>query len=363
MRTAREYVDEVLVLTKARLASFVTLTALVGFLVAAGPDIDLWALLWTVLGTTFAAWGANAANQCWERERDALMNRTRHRPLPAGTLTLSHAVIVASVFILAGDLILAFFVNPLTALLALIIQVLYVLVYTPMKSRTPLNTMVGAVCGAIPPMMGWTAVHNSLDAGAWVLFLILFVWQMPHFLSLAWLYKEDYERGGFRMLPGVDRSGVLTLNLVVLYSAALLPLGLAATLTGLAGWNFFWGSCVLAVGLLVFSIQLRESGHKRHARRVFFASLAYLPVLLGLMVLDRGPAAHLGPVFRVAPDAVPAREEVEDLTPSSDQAALQLDGATPSFRTAPSEDALKFHEPVGPTGTEHSVPSASTQPR
>lgn len=309
-RPAHSFVGQLALLTKARLGLLVTLTTVVGFVVASVGAVDFLRLFWTALGTTLAAFGANAFNQCIERERDGRMERTQCRPLPSGAMRLSRAVVVATALALGGDLILLALVNPLTAGLALLIQVLYLFVYTPLKPRTPANTLVGAVCGAIPPMMGWTAVRGQLEPGAWILFLILFVWQMPHFLSLAWLYKDDYERGGFRMLPSVDPSGMLTCNLVVLYTAALLPLAFATMLAGIAGWTFLVGATVLGLALLVLGLQLRESRERYHARRVFYASLLYLPALLGLLVFDRGPAVSPGPSFRM--DGATASAELYD---------------------------------------------------
>ena len=303
-RPAHSPVGTFALLTKARLGLLVTLTTVVGFVVASVGDIHWGRLVLTALGTTMAAFGANAFNQCIERDRDARMERTKFRPLPAGTLTLPQAIGISMFLAVGGDILLATLINPLTAGLALLIQVLYLFVYTPLKPRTPVNTLVGAVCGAIPPMMGWTAARGQIDPGAWILFLILFVWQMPHVLSLAWLYREDYERGGFRMLPSLDPTGMLTCNLVVLYTAALLPLALATTIAGIAGWTFFFGALVIGVAWIILALQLRESRELRHARRVFFASLLYLPALLGLLVFDRGPAVSPGPSFRLGQGVV-----------------------------------------------------------
>ena len=315
-RPAHSPVGTLALLTKARLGLLVTLTTVVGFVVASVGDIHWIRLVLTALGTTLAAFGANAFNQCIERERDARMERTKCRPLPAGTLSLRQALGISALLAVTGDVLLAAFINPLTAGLALLIQVLYLFVYTPLKPRTPVNTLVGAVCGAIPPMMGWTAVRGQIDPGAWILFLILFVWQMPHFLSLAWLYRDDYERGGFRMLPSLDPTGMLTCNLVVLYTAALLPLAFATTIAGIAGWTFFFGALVLGLVWIALALQLRESRELRHARRVFLASLLYLPALLGLLVFDRGPAVSPGPSFRlgagfVLPETASLETEVD----------------------------------------------------
>jgi protoheme IX farnesyltransferase len=197
----------------------------------------------------------------------------------------------------AGLAVLAVAANPVTALLGLIVVLTYTLVYTPLKPRTPLCTLAGAVCGAIPPMMGWAATGGGIGFGAWLLGGALFLWQIPHFLALAWLYREDYERGGFRMLPVVDASGRVTGQMAVLYSLALVPLGVLAALGGITGWLFAGGSVVLGSGLVALSMRLATLRTDSVARRLFLATLAYLPLLLGLMVADKLPAA---PVLAVA---------------------------------------------------------------
>jgi protoheme IX farnesyltransferase len=186
----------------------------------------------------------------------------------------------------SGLVVLASGTNLLTAGLSLFVIVLYVLVYTPLKVRTPFATLVGAVCGAIPPMMGWTAATGRLDIGSWILFGILFCWQVPHFLALAWLYRDDYERGGFRMLPAVDASGRATGSVAFAYAMALVPLGVFVFLEGLAGWAFLAGS--LGLGFMFSHAAWRMAAQRSHliARRLFLASLVYLPLLLGMMVLD-----------------------------------------------------------------------------
>lgn len=306
-------------LMKARLASLVVVTTVVGFLVAPRGDSLDWArLFWTTVGTALSALGSNAFNQCLERHRDARMRRTEGRPLPTGRIALRHAILISTLAVVSGFVVLVVAANWFTALLALLIHVLYLGVYTPLKPRTPSNTLVGAICGAIPPVMGWTAATNHLAPAAGLLFLTLFVWQMPHFLALAWLYREDYERGGYRMLPVVDRSGVLTGNFVVLYSGLLLPLVIAVLLVGLAGWIFAAGGLVLGGFLLVRAVQLRFALDERSARRLFLGSLAYLPLLLGLLVLDRGPALSLPRVVPAAVEMVgPTRPEF--LVPASDR--------------------------------------------
>lgn len=277
-------------LVKARLTTLVVMTAGAGYLVAPGASFSWTVFLGTLVGTGFAAGGANAVNQWMEVERDRLMERTRNRPLPSGAIGRRHALIFAAIFAAAGPLVLLLAVNGTTAALGLTAIVLYVFAYTPMKARTPLCTLVGAVCGAIPPMMGWTARAGGFGAGAWILGAILFVWQIPHFLSLAWLYRADYARGGFRMLPVLDERGAVTFRMILLYSVVLPPVALALTLAGGAGSFYAGGSFLLGAALLVLGLALYRSGGDAEARRLFFATLVYMPLVLGLMVVDRGPA-------------------------------------------------------------------------
>lgn len=277
-------------LTKVRLTSLVVATTAVGYLMAGGPRPDAATMAWTLLGTALAAAGSMALNQVQEVARDSRMERTRSRPLPAGTISRRNALVFGLVTALLGLAVLAVWATTLTALLGFAVVLIYTLVYTPLKPRTPLCTLAGAVCGAIPPLMGWTATGAGLSFGAWLLAGVLFLWQIPHFLALAWLYREDYERGGFRMLSVVDASGRVTGQMVVLYALALLPVGVLATLGGMTGWLFAAGSLVLTSGLVALALRLAALRTGPVARRLFLGTLAYLPLLLGLMVADRLPA-------------------------------------------------------------------------
>lgn len=282
-------------LTKARLVALVLVTTAVGF-VLADSEPTRWATFgWTLLGTALAGLGANGLNECIERRADSRMARTRNRPLPAGRLPIAVAYSVATAMTILGPVILVIGANVLAALLALSAAAVYLLIYTPLKSRTPLCTLVGAVSGALPPMVGWAAASGRLDAGAWILGGVLFVWQIPHFLALSWLYRDDYARGGFRMLPVVDRQGDLTTLAVVLFSLALVPVALMATWVGVAGWAYAGGSVLLGTALAGLGAVLRRRRSRLNARRVFLASIVYLPFLLGLMLLDRGPIAQVVP--------------------------------------------------------------------
>ena len=274
-------------LTKARLVSLVTVTAAVGFVMGSRDTLDAGRLLLALAGTALTAAGAMALNEVTERVRDARMERTRHRPIPAGTVTPLQAGVFGVASAAGGTVLLAATVNLLTAGLGALVVLLYPLVYTPLKPRTSLCTLVGALCGAIPPMMGWTAAAGSVGFGAWVLSVVLFIWQIPHFLSLSWVYREDYARGGFQVLSVVDPSGGATALMANLYVVALLPLGLVAALGGLTGWTFAAGALLLGGGLLVLSTRMARDRSLRNARRLFLATLLYLPLLLGLMVADR----------------------------------------------------------------------------
>lgn len=278
-------------LTKVRLNALVLVTTAVGYALAEIGPIDWARLSWTCGGTALAAASASLFNQLFERRRDALMLRTRGRPLPAqqiGPATVFTAAILTGY---AGATLLAMTVGFLPATLAAFNILLYALLYTPLKPRTTFNTLVGAVCGAIPPMIGWTAATGQLEPGAWLLGGLLFVWQIPHFLALAWLYREDYARGGHAMLPVRDEGGEITAQVVLLTTLPLVPLGVSATLIGLTG---VWSALVTLLAGIAFSwlaFEFYRARDNRSARRVFLASITYLPVVLAAMTLDRGPAS------------------------------------------------------------------------
>ncbi|MFG0251503.1 MAG: heme o synthase [Phycisphaerales bacterium JB038] len=278
-------------LVKARLSSLVLLTTAAGFLVGGAGSLEWGVLCWTMLGTALAAASAATLNQVLEVERDRRMHRTRRRPLPRGVVSVPHAAILGVSLGVVGVVMLALFVNPLTAGLGAANILIYLLLYTPLKTRSTLNTLIGAICGAVPPVMGWTAATGSLAGGGWVLGGILFVWQIPHFLALAWMYREDYQRGGYRMLPVVDAEGRFTGPVAVLYCLALVPVSLLLTALGHVGWFYAVGALVLGLLFLVAAVRLRQRLDDRSARRLFLASIAYLPLLLLLIVLDRTPMA------------------------------------------------------------------------
>jgi protoheme IX farnesyltransferase len=293
-------------LIKARLSLLVLSTTAVGFALAARGRLDLGRFSWTLAGTWLAAAGANALNQWWEARPDGLMERTRMRPIPAHVFSRRHALLVGLTSAAAGISLLAGRVNLLTAALGASVILLYVLAYTPLKRRTPFCTLVGAVCGAIPPVMGWTGASGSIGFGAWILALVLFLWQIPHFLALAWLYREDYARGGFRMLPSIDPSGRITGSLAVVYIAALLPLGATFFFTGMAGRIFLAGSLLLGSAFFALGFRLFLRRDQRVARGLFLGSILYLPLLLALLLADPGPARSASKPLAALPSSAPA---------------------------------------------------------
>lgn len=275
-------------LTKPGITRLVTLTAAVGFVVGSVGPLDWAGFVRTLLGVGLAAAGANALNQWWERERDGRMHRTRERPLPSGRLRPGPALLFATTLAATGTAILLFTVNALAALLVGTCVLTYVLVYTPLKTRTPLCTLVGAVPGALPIAAGWAAAGRGLDAEAWSLFGFMFLWQIPHFLALAWLHRDDYARGGYRMLSLVDETGAALGRQVVLYCAALLPVSLLPAMFGAAGTWYFCGALALGAAFLGLGVRVGRQRTAAGARRLFLASVLYLPLILGLLVLDRG---------------------------------------------------------------------------
>ncbi|MEO1083348.1 MAG: heme o synthase [Acidobacteriota bacterium] len=277
--------DDLSALTKPRITMMVVLTTLVGYLVAA-PAFDLKILLHTLLGTALLSTSSAIFNQWLERGTDAAMRRTADRPLAAGRMRPTMAVALGLAFGVAGTLQLWWMVNPLTAAVGLATLVLYVWVYTPLKRHSSLSTLVGAIPGAMPPMMGCTAATGELGALAWALFGILFLWQMPHFLAIAWMYRADYERGGFPMLT-VGENGQRTARQMVLYAGALLPVSVVPAVLGFSGLVYFIGALVFGLGFLWYSFRFGRDHSAQAARKVLLASVLYLPAVLLLMVVDR----------------------------------------------------------------------------
>lgn len=285
-RSLRRTLD-FLELTKPRVVLMVAATALVGYYLGAGASGSYAGLLPTLLGVTLAAGGTLALNQVLERDVDARMNRTRQRPLPDGRLQPGESLAFAATATALGLLLLALMVGLAAAGVTLATTLLYLGVYTPLKRVTPLATVVGAVPGALPPVAGWVAARGELGSGAAVLFAILFLWQLPHTLAIARLYREDYARGGIRVLPVVDPDGASTDRQIVAGALALYVAGLLPTLIGLAGPVYFFGAMALGAAFLACGAAQALSPSTGAARRVVLASVVYLPLLLGLLALDR----------------------------------------------------------------------------
>ncbi len=279
--------SDYLELTKPRVTSLVVATTAFGFYLGSRGAVDPLLLFHTLLGTTLVASGTSAYNMYLERDSDARMNRTRRRPLPDGRLRPVQALAFATLMSVAGILYLATAVNLLTSLLAIATLASYIFLYTPMKQWSALCTLIGAIPGALPPLGGWAAATGDLSAGGWSLFAILFLWQLPHSLAIAWMYRDDYERGGFRVLPVVDPEGGSTVRQIVANALALIPVSLTPVLLGVAGIWYFYGALLLGVAQAVICLRLAKTRSRAHARGVLLASVVYLPVLLFLMALNR----------------------------------------------------------------------------
>jgi protoheme IX farnesyltransferase len=281
-------------LVKARLTTLVLLTTFVGFFMGERGPLDFALMFHALAGTALVAAGAAALNQLLEREYDAKMRRTQNRPLPAGHLEPATVMIFGGVSATAGLLYFALVVNLLTSVIGAVTLVSYLFIYTPLKRVTWLNTAVGAVSGALPPLMGWTAARGELSGEGWALFAILALWQMPHFMSIAWIYRADYAKAGFKMLPVVDPDGCRTGEQAVSHALALLFVSLCPFVFKMAGEFYLAGALVLGAGYLWFAVQfLRQLRLGRaeltlvRARQLFLASIIYLPLLLAVMVLDK----------------------------------------------------------------------------
>ena len=277
-------------LTKPRIVVMVLVTVGVGFLLGARGSAHPATLSLTLFGTALVAGGASTLNQWMERARDARMRRTANRALPRGRLGAVEAASFGVGLGLAGTAILLWGANWLAAAVAVSTLLLYVFVYTPLKPWTTLNTAIGAIPGALPPVIGWAAATETLGIEAFSLFLIVFLWQFPHFLAIAWIYREDYARGGLKMLPGVDPQGALTGRQATIYALALIPAGLLPATIGLAGPVYFIGALVLGLLYLVVAIQFWTGVSESTARRLLRMSFFYLPLVLLLLVLNPLPA-------------------------------------------------------------------------
>jgi len=273
-------------LTKPRLNVLVVATSAAGYYLGTSSTPRLLAMVQAVCGTALVAGGAAVLNQVYERDTDALMRRTRTRPLPDGRIAVGDARLFGLALALGGLILLGVAANLLAALLALITLVTYLIVYTPMKRRSAAATLVGAIPGALPPLIGWTAASGGLSLGGWSLFAIVFLWQIPHFMAIAWLFRDDYGKAGFPMLPVIEPDGVRTGRQALLYAACLVPVSLLPSLAGTSGVVYLWSA--LGLGLALAGLAARFAAHRTEgaARALFFGSIVYLPLIWAVMVVD-----------------------------------------------------------------------------
>ncbi len=282
----KEKLSAYLELTKPRIAFMLVLTSAAGFYLGSDKGFNRMLFINSMFGISLLAFGVAALNQFIERHTDALMERTARRPLPTGTLSGTEALIFGSLLTGAAEFYLTFFVNNLTAILGLIVIVGYVFLYTPLKTRTSASTAIGALPGALPPLMGFTAAAGEITLGAWVLFAMLFLWQFPHFLAIAWMYREQYAKAGILMLPVVEPKGKITARQIVIFTVLLLPVSLAPFFIGFAGWFYLTGAIIFGAWFLYSSIRAARAKTIPEARRLLLVSVLYLPLIFALLVFD-----------------------------------------------------------------------------
>jgi protoheme IX farnesyltransferase len=275
------------VLTKPDVTFLVVITTVAGFYLGSTGPMDWMRLAITLCATLLVAGGTAALNQYIERDMDALMRRTAMRPLPCGILQPREVMLFGIATILVGTLWLVLAVNLLAATIALATSVSYLAAYTPLKTRTTLATAVGAIPGALPPLIGWAASRGALTEGAWVLFAILFVWQFPHFMAIAWMYREDYGRAGIKMLPTVEPTGDVTFSVILSMSAALVPVSLMPFVLGMTGMSYFFGALLLGIVLLQVGFWANRHRTNNRAKWLMHATVAHIPILLLWMTLDK----------------------------------------------------------------------------
>jgi len=273
-------------MTKPGIMVMVLVTTALGFYFADHGFHQISLLIFTLIGSALTCGGATVLNQYLERDVDALMKRTQHRPIPMGIVSPAEALAFGIISILMGLCILCWKVNLLTGFLSLLTCFLYVLVYTPIKRLSWLNTTIGAIPGAIPPLGGWAAACNHLDPGGWIIFLILFTWQHPHFYAIAWMYQDDYRKANFKMLPVVHPEAKYTFLQIIAFSILLIGFSLMPTLMGMSGKIYFWGALILGLGILVTAFLFKKNPSYTDARRILGASIIYLPLLLTLIIID-----------------------------------------------------------------------------
>jgi protoheme IX farnesyltransferase len=285
--TGREKLTAYVVLTKPRIALMLVITAAAGFYLGTASGFNWLLFINSMISIALLAFGVATLNQYLERDTDLLMKRTAIRPLPSGKLSSTQALVFGILLCFAAEIYLAVFINFLTAILGLTVIVGYVLLYTPLKTRTTLSTLIGAFPGAMPPLMGWTAAANEVSLGAWALFWTLFLWQFPHFLAIAWMYRDEYKRAGILMLPVVEPAGKITAKQIVIFAVLTLLISLAPFFLGFAGLFYLIGAALLGGWFLFAGIDFARTKSDEKARRLLKVSVMYLPLLFGLMVLNK----------------------------------------------------------------------------
>ena len=278
------YID----LMKPSILIMVLITTILGFYLGSDGNIVWINLIWMLTGTTFSAGGASVLNQYLERDQDKIMNRTCDRPIPLGIISPYNALVFGIITVIIGTSILVVKINLLTGFLSLLTVFMYVLVYTPMKRVTWLNTSIGSVPGALPPIGGWAAATNSIDSGAWILFGILYLWQHPHFFAIAWMCKNDYEKAGFKMLPVIEPDGKRTVRQILWHLSLLFPISLLPVLIGMNGYIYLYGSLIITLYYFLSAFPMLKNKSHKNASQILKASVLYLPALLVIIIIDKG---------------------------------------------------------------------------
>tara|TARA_B100000678_G_C18211740_1_gene503662 strand:- start:1504 stop:2331 length:828 start_codon:yes stop_codon:yes gene_type:complete len=273
---------------KPSILIMVLITTILGFYLGSDGNIVWINLIWMLTGTTFSAGGASVLNQYLERDQDKIMNRTCDRPIPLGIISPYNALVFGIITVIIGTSILVVKINLLTGFLSLLTVFMYVLVYTPMKRVTWLNTSIGSVPGALPPIGGWAAATNSIDSGAWILFGILYLWQHPHFFAIAWMCKNDYEKAGFKMLPVIEPDGKRTVRQILWHLSLLFPISLLPVLIGMNGYIYLYGSLIITLYYFLSAFPMLKNKSHKNASQILKASVLYLPALLVIIIIDKG---------------------------------------------------------------------------
>jgi len=275
-------------LMKPNILIMVLITTILGYFLGADGKI-LWNnLTWMLIGTTFSAGGAGVLNQYLERDQDKIMNRTCNRPIPSGKISPQNALIFGIITVIVGTIVLVVKINLLTGFLSILTAFMYVLIYTPMKRVTWLNTSLGSIPGALPPVGGWAAATNSIDSGAWILFAILYLWQHPHFFAIAWMCKDDYEKAGFKMLPVIEPDGNRTIRQILWHLSLLFPISLLPVLIGMNGNIYLYGVLIITLYYFLSAFPMLYKKSYKNASRILKASVFYLPALMIIIIIDKG---------------------------------------------------------------------------